>query len=175
VESWLSKRQFSAVGEIGTDLYWDKTYWEQQKEAFSIQVKWAIQYKLPVVIHCRDSMNETIELVEHLQDGNLTGIFHCFTGSAEQAQKIFKLNFFVGIGGVSTFRKGGLDLVLPEVPLDKIVLETDSPYLAPVPHRGKRNEPAYIPLIAKRIAEIKNVQAFEVQEKTTTNALQLFR
>jgi TatD DNase family protein len=175
VENWLSKRSFSAVGEIGTDLYWDKTFWEQQKEAFSIQVKWAIQYKLPVVIHCRESMDETIELVEKLQDGSLKGIFHCFTGSAEQAQKIFKLNFLVGIGGVSTFKKGGLELVLPDVPVDKIVLETDSPYLAPVPHRGKRNEPSYIPMIAKRISEIKNIPEEEVREKTTRNALQLFR
>jgi TatD DNase family protein len=175
VEDWLSKRKFSAVGEIGTDLYWDKTFWEQQKEAFTIQVKWALKYDLPIIIHCRESLDETITLVEQLQDGKLTGIFHCFSGSVEQAQKIAKLNFYVGIGGVSTFKKGGLDTVLPEVPLDSIVMETDSPYLAPVPHRGKRNEPAYIPLIGDRIAEIKKVPVADVQQKTTENALKLFK
>ena len=175
IEEWLSKRKFYAVGEIGTDLYWDKTFWEYQKEAFNVQVKWALQYKLPVVIHCRESMDQTIELVEQLQDGSLTGIFHCFTGTLEQAQKIIKLNFYLGIGGVSTFKKGGLDLVLPDVPLDKIVLETDSPYLAPVPHRGKRNNPAYIPLIGHRVAELKKCSADEVGEQTTLNASQLFQ
>jgi TatD DNase family protein len=175
VENWLSKRKFSAVGEMGTDLYWDKTFWEQQKEAFHIQVQWALKYKLPIVIHCRESMDETIEMVEDLQDGELRGIFHCFTGSLEQAEKIIKLNFLLGIGGVSTFKKGGLDAVLPDVPLEKIVIETDSPYLAPVPHRGKRNEPAYIPLVGARIAELKKISADEVCRQTTQNALELFQ
>lgn len=175
VEDWLAKRKFAAVGEIGTDLYWDKTFWEQQKEAFTIQVEWAKKYSLPIIIHCRETLNETIELVEHLQDGKLTGVFHCFTGNNEQAQKIVRLNFFLGIGGVSTFKKAGLDSVLPDVSLDKIVLETDSPYLAPVPHRGKRNEPSYIPLIGQKIAEIKKVSLEEVQHQTTQNALQLFQ
>jgi TatD DNase family protein len=174
VEEWLSKRKFSAVGEIGTDLYWDKTFWEQQKEAFNIQVTWALRYKLPIVIHCRETIDQTIELVEQLQDGSLTGIFHCFTGTVEQAQKIMKLNFYLGIGGVSTFKKGGLDVVLPEIPLERIVLETDSPYLAPMPHRGKRNEPAYIPLIGSRIAEIKKISWEQVQKQTTINARSLF-
>jgi TatD DNase family protein len=175
VENWLSKRKFSAVGEMGTDLYWDKTFWEQQKEAFYIQVQWALKYKLPIVIHCRESMDETIEMVEDLQDGELRGIFHCFTGSLEQAEKIMKLNFLLGIGGVSTFKKGGLDTVLPDVPLEKIVIETDSPYLAPVPHRGKRNEPAYIPLVGARIAELKKISADEVCRQTAQNALELFQ
>jgi TatD DNase family protein len=174
VEDWLSKRSFFAVGEIGTDLYWDKTFWEQQKEAFNIQVKWAKQYNLPIIIHCRESLDETIALVEHLQDGKLTGIFHCFSGSVEQAEKISKLNFFMGIGGVATFKNGGLDKVLPEISLDHIVLETDSPYLAPVPHRGKRNEPSYIPLVVQKIATYKNASVDEIQEKTTGNALKLF-
>jgi len=174
VEEWLSKRKFAAVGEIGTDLYWDKTFWDQQREAFSIQVKWAKKYNLPVVIHCRESMNETIELVEELQDGKLTGIFHCFSGNAEQAERIAKLNFYVGIGGVATFKKGGLDGVLPGVSLDRIVLETDSPYLAPTPHRGKRNEPSYIPLIAQRVADIKVLPLEEVKHQTTLHALKLF-
>lgn len=174
VEDWLAKRKFCAVGEIGTDLYWDKSFWEQQKEAFTIQVGWAKKYNLPIIIHCRESIDQTIELVEQLQDGKLTGIFHCFSGSVEQAQKIAKLNFYVGIGGVATFKNGGLDKVLPEVSLDRIVLETDSPYLAPVPHRGKRNEPSYIPMIAQKIHEFKKVSIEEIEEKTTSNALKLF-
>lgn len=175
VEEWLSKRKFAAVGEIGTDLYWDKTFWDQQKEAFTIQINWAKKFDLPVVIHCRESLDETIALVDNLQDGKLTGIFHCFSGSVEQAEKITKLNFYVGIGGVSTFKKGGLDTVLADVAINKIVLETDSPYLAPVPHRGKRNEPSYIPLIAKKVAEIKNISLEELQLHTTQNALKVFK
>lgn len=175
VEEWLSKRKFAAVGEIGTDLYWDKTFWDQQCEAFRIQVDWAKKLALPIVIHCRESLDETIELVEGLQDGNLTGIFHCFTGTAMQAEKIAKLNFHLGIGGVSTFKKGGLDSVLPEIALEQIVLETDSPYLAPVPHRGKRNEPSYIPLIAQRVAELKDVSLEEVRKQTTKNGKVIFK
>jgi len=175
VEDWLSKRKFSAVGEIGTDLYWDKTFWEQQKEAFGTQVTLAKKYRIPVVIHCRESIDETIALVEKFQDGNLTGVFHCFSGSKEQADKVVKLNFYLGIGGVATFKKGGLDLVLPDVPLEKIVLETDSPYLAPVPHRGKRNEPAYIPLVGERVASIMKINIDAVREQSTKNALQLFQ
>lgn len=175
VEDWLSKRKFAAVGEMGTDLYWDKTYWEEQKEAFRIQVGWAKKHKLPVVIHCRESIDETIALVEELQDGNLSGIFHCFGGTVEQAEKITKLNFLVGIGGVVTFKKAGLDMVLPKISMENIVLETDSPYLAPVPHRGKRNESSYIPLIAARVAEIMKVDVLEVQRQTTKNAMKLFQ
>lgn len=174
VEEWLARRKFSAVGEIGTDRYWDTTFWDQQCEAFTIQVRWAKQFALPVVIHSRESMDETITLVESLQDGTLTGVFHCFTGTVEQARRIIALNFHLGIGGVSTFSKGGLDGVLPEVPLEHIVLETDSPYLAPVPHRGKRNEPSYIPLIARRVSEIMHVSTDELQRRTTENALKLF-
>lgn len=174
VEDWLSKKKFCAIGEMGTDLYWDKTFWEQQKEAFTVQIAWAKKFKLPIIIHCRESMNETIELVQQLQDGTLTGIFHCFTGTVEQAERITKLNFLLGIGGVSTFKKGGLDLVLPDIAMDHLVLETDSPYLAPVPHRGKRNEPAYIPLIAARVAELKKISIDEVQQQTTKNARKLF-
>lgn len=174
VEDWLSKRKFTAIGEMGTDMYWDKTLWNEQVEAFKIQVAWAKKYDLPIIIHCRETIDETIALVEELQDGKLKGVFHCFTGNAEQALRISKLNFFVGIGGVSTFKKGGLDVVLPDVPMEKILLETDSPYLAPVPHRGKRNEPSYIPLIAQRVAEIKKIDVAKVCEQTTANALQLF-
>ncbi len=175
VEEWLSKKKFAAVGEIGTDLYWDKTFWDQQKEAFTIQINWAKKLKLPVVIHCRESLDETIDLVDTLQDGKLTGIFHCFSGSAEQAEKIAKLNFYVGIGGVATFKNGGLDTVLKNVVIEKMVLETDSPYLAPVPHRSKRNEPSYIPIIAQKVAAIKKISLEELQMHTTQNALKLFK
>ncbi|HET7178723.1 MAG TPA: TatD family hydrolase [Chryseosolibacter sp.] len=174
VEDWLPKRKFSAIGEIGTDLHWDKTFWDQQCEAFSIQVQWAKKFKLPVVIHCRESLDKTLALLEPLQDGTLTGVFHCFSGSVAQAEKIAKLNFFVGIGGVATFKNGGLDAVLPSVPAERIVLETDSPYLAPVPHRGKRNEPSYIPLIAQRVADIMTIELEHLEKQTTENALALF-
>ena len=174
VEDWLSKRSFAAVGEIGTDLYWDKTFWEQQKEAFTVQIEWAKKYKLPVVVHCRESINETIEIVTALKDETLRGVFHCFTGSVDQAKRIIELGFFLGIGGVSTFKKGGLDTVLPSLSLDNLVLETDSPYLAPVPHRGKRNEPAYIPLVARRVAELMGVGEDEVALRTSRNAEILF-
>ena len=174
VEEWLSKRKFAAVGEIGTDLYWDKTFWEQQQEAFTIQVNWAKQYNLPIIIHCRESIDETIALVEKLADGKLKGIFHCFSGNAAQAHRITKLGFLLGIGGVATFKNGGLDKVLPEVALEHLVLETDSPYLAPVPYRGKRNEPSYIPLIAHKLADIKKISVDEIKTVTTRNALTLF-
>ncbi len=174
VEDWLSKRKFSAVGEIGTDLYWDKTFWGQQTEALEIQVGWAKQYQLPVVLHCRESLDQTIELMERFQDGNLRGIFHCFTGNLEQAKRIIKLGFLIGLGGVVTFKNGGLDKVLPDIGLESVVLETDSPYLAPVPHRGKRNEPSYIPLISSRIADLTKTTVEEVRKITTKNALHLF-
>ena len=175
VENWLSKRKFAAVGEMGTDLYWDKTFWDQQVEAFTIQVGWAKKYRLPIVVHCRESMDQTIALAEKLQDGNLTGIFHCFTGDTVQADRLIKLGFYLGIGGVATFKKGGMENVIPSIPLDRIVLETDSPYLTPAPHRGKRNEPAYIPLIGERVADLKNISVDELKKATTKNALKLFQ
>jgi TatD DNase family protein len=174
VEQWLSKRKFVAVGEMGTDLYWDKTFWEQQAEAFTIQVNWAKKYQLPVVIHCRESIDQTIDLLNPMVDKNLTGIFHCFSGNEAQAKRIIEMGFYLGIGGVATFKNGGLDAVLPSVPLDRVVLETDSPYLAPVPYRGKRNEPSYIPLIAVRVAELMKVTVDELKRVTTRNALTVF-
>ncbi|HEY0743751.1 MAG TPA: TatD family hydrolase [Chryseosolibacter sp.] len=174
VEDWLSKRKFAAVGEMGTDMYWDKTLWNEQVEAFNIQAGFAKRYKLPIIIHCRETLDETIKLIEQVQDGTLTGVFHCFGGTVEQAQKIARLKFYVGIGGVATFKKSGLDVMLRHIPLEQILLETDSPYLAPVPHRGKRNEPSYIPLIAQKIAEVKQVQVEEVMRQTTANSLTLF-
>jgi TatD DNase family protein len=174
VEDWLTKRKFAAVGEMGTDLYWDKTFWEEQKEAFKIQVQWAKKFDLPLVIHCRESIDQTIELLQPFADGKLTGIFHCFSGNPEQARKIIEMNFYLGLGGVVTFKNGGLDKVLPELDLNRIVLETDSPYLAPVPHRGKRNEPAYLSLVAKKICELKNITTDQLTEQTEKNVELIF-
>ena len=174
VEDWLGKRNFSAVGEMGTDLYWDKTFWKEQQEAFKIQVQWAKKFDLPIVIHCRESIDETIELLRPFADGKLTGIFHCFSGNAEQAKKMIDMNFYLGIGGVVTFKNGGIDKVLPDIDLNRIVLETDSPYLAPVPHRGKRNEPSYISLIAKKICELKKITLDELSQQTEATVKKIF-
>lgn len=173
-EEWLNKRPFAAVGEIGIDLYWDKTTLARQQEAFRIQVSWAKAKKIPIIIHCRDAFQETLELVEELKDENLRGIFHCFTGNAEEAARVTDLGFYLGIGGVATFKNGGLDKVLPDVSLEHLVLETDSPYLAPVPFRGRRNSPAYVPLIARRVAELTGKSPEEVFAVTTANALKIF-
>jgi TatD DNase family protein len=175
VEDWLKRRKFAAIGEMGTDLYWDKTFFPQQQEAFKIQVGLALKYKLPIVIHCRNSFRQTMDLLKEIKHESLTGIFHCFSGNAEEAKEVIELGFYLGIGGVVTFKNGGLDKVLPEVDLKHIVLETDCPYLAPVPHRGKRNEPGYIPLIAQRVAEIKNVPVQEVAAISTANSLNVFK
>jgi len=174
VEEWLGKRSFSGVGEIGCDLYWDKTFWKEQQEALRIQLRWAAEYEIPAILHCRDSIDETISIVEEVMSDKLTGIFHCFTGTLEQAKRIILLGFKLGIGGVSTFKNGGLDKVIPEISLDHIVLETDSPYLAPVPFRGKRNDPSKIPHIADRIAELKSEPVERIAEKTTFIANTLF-
>ncbi len=174
VEEWLGRRPFAAVGEIGTDLYWDKTYWGEQQEALRIQLQWAAKYNVPAIIHCRESIDETIEIVEKEKSDQLKGIFHCFTGSLQQAEKIIALGFKIGIGGVSTFKNGGLDKVIPDLLLDDLVLETDSPYLAPVPNRGKRNDPSNIPMIADRICELKSCSKEEVARKTTSLANLLF-
>ena len=154
IETWLNRRKFLAIGEIGTDLYWDKSTWEYQQEAFTIQVGWALQFRLPVVIHCRNSMEETLELLAPFEGKGLTGVFHCFTGNKAQLDRVLAAGFHIGVGGVSTFKNGGLDQVLPGMDLDRIVLETDCPYLAPVPHRGKRNEPAYLSIVAERVGQI---------------------
>lgn len=174
MEDWLSKRPFAAVGEIGIDLYWDKTFFDQQKEALKIQISWAKEKNLPIVLHCRESLPETIALVKEELDEKLTGIFHCFTGTVEQAKEIIEMGFLLGIGGVATFKNGGLDKVLPEIGLDKLVLETDGPYLAPVPYRGKRNSPEYIPLIAARVAELTRSEVETVAEITNKNAAFIF-
>lgn len=175
VEEWIGKYDFAAVGEIGIDLYWDRTFEEQQKKAFEYQVELARKYNLPVVIHHRNAFVEAFNLVEKLIDNTQTGIFHCFTGSREEADKITGLGFYLGIGGVSTFKKGGLDQTLPGIDLDRIVLETDSPYLAPAPFRGKRNEPAYLDRIASRVAEIMNAERERFIESTNKNAQNIFK
>jgi len=174
IEAWLTKRSFAAIGEMGTDLHWDDTYFEQQKEAFKIQAAWAKKYSLPLLIHCRKSTQETIALLKELQDGKLTGVFHCFGGSLEEAKEIIKLGFLMGIGGVVTYKNSGLNKVLPQIDLQHLVLETDAPYLSPEPHRGKRNESSYIPIIAQKIADIKEISIEIVKKQTTENALKLF-
>ena len=174
VEEWLDKRPFAAVGEIGIDLYWDKTFLEQQQEAFRIQTRWAKEKGLPVIIHCREAFAETLALVEELKDENFRGVFHCFTGTLEEAEKAIELGLYLGIGGVATFKNGGLDKVLPHISLEHLLLETDSPYLAPVPHRGKRNSPLYIPLVAQRVAALTGKDLEEVYSITTANTQKLF-
>jgi TatD DNase family protein len=175
VEDWLNKRKFVAVGEMGTDLYWDKTGYEYQVEAFKIQCQLAIQHQIPVIIHCRDSLRETIDLVKEINNPDLKGVFHCFGGAKEEAKEIIDLGFYLGIGGVLTFKNSGLKDEIPEIDLNKIVLETDSPYLTPVPHRGKRNEPSYIPLVAQKLVEITGKSADEIATITSKNALTLFQ
>lgn len=174
ISSWFDKRNFCAIGEIGIDLYWDKTFVKEQIKAFEIQINWAKDHEIPIVIHCRESLDLSIEIVEKHQEGNLKGIFHCFSGNADQANKIIDLNFLLGIGGVVTFKNGGLDKVIPEIAMDHLVLETDSPYLAPTPFRGKRNSPIYLKQIAQRIAELKECTIKEVAQITTKTANKIF-
>ena len=166
---------FVAVGEIGIDLYWQKSTLDIQKKAFRQQLIWAKDYDLPVAIHIRESFDVIFEVIEEVNDQNLKGVFHCFTGTKEQAQKAIEMGFMLGIGGVVTFKNSGLDKTLKELPLKKLLLETDSPYLAPTPHRGQRNESSYIPLIAQKIAEIYGVNIEEVAKITTQNAKKLFK
>ncbi|WP_070970883.1 TatD family hydrolase [Vibrio sonorensis] len=174
IYSWFSKHSFIAVGEVGIDLYWDKTYRAEQEMAFVTQLNWAKELDLPVVIHTRDSIEETLKLLKQEQDGSLSGVFHCFGGSVEEAKAINDLGFHLGLGGVSTFKNGGMDKVIPHLDLSKVLLETDCPYLAPVPHRGKRNEPAYTQLVAKRVAELTEKSIEEIDAITTQNAKTLF-
>lgn len=174
IEEALGRRSFTGIGEIGLDYYWDKTFIAEQKEAFSRQLGWAKELQLPVAIHTRNSFGDAIEIVEALQDGTLNGVFHCFSGTAENAKRVQDVGFYMGIGGVVTFKNGGLDASLKDVPLDNLVLETDAPYLAPVPYRGKRNESSYIPLIAQKLADIKQLSLEEVAKVTTENAERLF-
>ncbi len=174
VEAHFKKRNFYAVGEIGIDLYWDTSTLEIQKIAFKRQIQLAKKYKLPIVIHCRDAFDEIFEVLETEKDDNLFGIFHCFTGTFEQAQQAISYNMKLGIGGVVTFKNGKIDTFLNKIPLKHIVLETDSPYLAPAPFRGKRNESSYLTLICKKLSEIYNVPEAEIAQITTENSKAVF-
>lgn len=169
-----SRKDWVAVGEIGLDFYWDTTYKSQQVAAFRTQIEWAIDAELPIVIHSRKSTYECIDILKEYK-GKIRGIFHCFSGSVEEAKEVVKLDFLLGIGGVVTYKNAGLKNVLPSIGLEHLVLETDSPYLTPVPYRGKRNESSYIRLIADEVAQIMQVGVSIVAEKTTANALALFK
>jgi TatD DNase family protein len=175
MKNHLDTRKYIAIGEIGMDLYWDKTFIEEQKEAFRIQVGWAKEYDLPIVIHARDAFDEIFEILDELNDEKLTGVFHCFTGDASQAEKVISYNGFkMGIGGVLTYKKAGLDETLKGVPLEYLILETDAPYLPPTPHRGKRNESSYLLHIAEKLTDVYGVSMTEIENVTTKNAVQLF-
>lgn len=174
VAQWLEKQSFSAIGEIGLDYYWDQTFVAEQKEAFRIQIDMALEGALPIVIHSRNATQDCIDIVREKQDGRLKGIFHCFGDDLDAAKQIIDLGFKLGIGGVLTFKNSSLPEVIREVGIEHLVLETDAPYLAPVPYRGKRNESSYIPLIAQKIAEIKEMDRGDVDRITTETALQLF-
>ncbi len=169
-----SRSNYVAVGEIGLDLYWDKNTLPLQIAAFKRQINWAKELKLPIVIHCRDSFDEIFSVLEEEQDGTLRGVLHCFTGTEEQARKCIALGLMIGLGGVLTFKNSGLDRAVQNIDLDYIVLETDSPYLAPTPHRGKRNESSYLHLVAEKLASIKDCSVEEIAERTTENSKQLF-
>ena len=175
VEDWLNKHQFCAVGEIGIDLYWDKTHLKEQQNAFRFQIELAKKHNLPFVIHCRDSFDEIFEILDEMNDEKMRGIFHCFTGNIEQAKHIINYdNFKLGIGGVVTFKNSGLDKVIEQIDLAHLVLETDSPYLAPTPYRGKRNESTYIYNIAEKVADIYTTTIEEVAKVTTKNSKEIF-
>lgn len=174
VEAYLQERDFCAIGEIGIDLYWDSSTLELQKEAFRRQIDWAIEKDLPIVIHCRESFKEVLSVLQEKKHPKLRGILHCFTGSLEEAKSLIELGFLLGIGGVVTFKNGGLDKFLGEIPLEHIVLETDSPYLAPVPFRGKRNESAYLAHVLDKLVDVYKVSRDLIEEKTSQNALKLF-
>ena len=172
IKEYLAQRKFIAIGEIGLDFYWDKTFSKQQYEAFHQQIELALQYDRPIVIHSRNAIDECIEEVAKYPE--LRGVFHCFSGNEDQARRIMDLNFFLGIGGVVTFKNSGLDKVIENIGLSSLVLETDSPYLSPVPYRGKRNVPAYTKLVADKIAALLNIPLQEVASKTSQNAEKLF-
>lgn len=176
IENWLSKRPFIGIGEIGMDLYWDKTFLKEQKEALAIQLKWACEMDLPVVIHTRDAFPEIFEVFNRVYDDRLKGVFHSFSGNIEEAKRILEMpGFYLGINGVVTFKNSSLPAVLETTGSLRILLETDAPYLAPAPHRGKRNEPAYIALTRDKLAAIFQVSSSEIERITTENAVRLFK
>ena len=174
VEYWLDKHKFYGIGEIGIDLYWNTTFLREQQEAFRYQIKLAKSLQLPIVVHVRESFNEVYKIVKEEQDGNLKGIFHCFTGNSEEAIKIIDLGFLLGIGGVVTFRNSNLENTLKHIDVNHLVLETDAPYLSPEPKRGKRNEASYLVYVAKKVAEIYSKSLKEIADVTTANARNLY-
>ncbi|WP_209330601.1 TatD family hydrolase [Lunatimonas salinarum] len=174
MKQWMERRDFAAIGETGIDLYWDKAYLEEQREALRMQAVWAKTKQWPIILHCRESMDETIEVIGEVYDRRLTGIFHCFSGTLAQANKVREMGFYLGIGGTVTYKNSGVAEIVKQIGLDSVVLETDAPYLAPVPFRGKRNSPEHIPVIAKHLSEILGCELAEVAEKTTYNALSVF-
>ncbi len=167
-------REFIAVGEIGLDFYWDKTYTKEQFRAFHEQIEWALHYDRPIVIHSRESIDECITVVKENQTGKLRGVFHCFSGTEKQAEEIIELGFYLGIGGVITFKNAGLDEVMDKFSLERVVLETDAPYLAPMPFRGKRNEPAYLKYVVEKLAEVKKIEKEDIVSTTSKNCSELF-
>ncbi|MFM2269620.1 MAG: hypothetical protein RL757_3061 [Bacteroidota bacterium] len=175
METWLQRRPFCAVGEIGLDLYWDKTFFPQQKIAFERQMDWAQSLDIPIVIHSRESTEEVLEILEKKREYTGGGIFHCFSGTVEQAKRTVERGFVLGIGGVVTYKNTNLPEIIRAVGLENLVLETDAPYLAPIPHRGKRNESAFVRLVAEKVAEILEIPLEKVAEITTQNALKVFK
>jgi TatD DNase family protein len=174
IDQEIGKRKIYAIGEIGIDLHWDKTTLSMQQEAFRIQIDWAKKLDLPIVIHCREAFDEIFEIICELKDEKLRGIFHCFSGTLEQAEKVIELDFFLGIGGVLTYKNSGLDKVVEQISLEHLVLETDSPYLTPVPFRGKPNESSYLIYVAQKLADIKQISIEKLAEITTHNSKLIF-
>jgi len=172
-KEWLQKRNFAAIGEIGLDFYWDKTFTVQQYHAFNTQMQWALDFNLPIVIHTRNAMGETIEAVKPYAQKGVRGIFHCFSGSKESAEQIIGMGFHLGLGGVLTYKNAGVAEAIKDIPMEWLVLETDAPYLSPVPYRGKKNEPAFIIEVAKKLAEIKNLPLHTIAAITSENAERL--
>ena len=174
VEEWIEKRKFIAIGEIGLDFYWDKTFTKEQHIVFETQMQWALDLNLPIAIHTRNAMGETIEAVKPFAKKGLRGVFHCFSGSKESSEQIIGMGFHLGLGGVLTYKNAGVAEAVKDIPIEYFVLETDAPYLAPVPYRGKTNEPAYMLEVAKKLAEIKSLPLHEIAAITTSNAEKLF-
>jgi TatD DNase family protein len=174
VKEMIDSRDFYAIGEIGIDLYWDQIFLKQQQDAFRTQIRWAKEKKLPIIIHCRDAFDEIFEILETEKDDSLFGIFHCFTGTIEQAHRAISYNMKLGIGGVVTFKNGKIDKFLNEIPIENIVLETDSPYLAPTPYRGKRNESSYIIQVIDKLVDIYDLSFEEIANITTQNSKDVF-
>ena len=170
----LETGKYIAIGEIGLDLYWDKTFYPEQKISFETQLKWAIEKQIPVAIHSREATKEAIEIIKTLFHKDLRGVFHCFSGTLDEAEEITSMGFYLGIGGVVTFKNGGLDKILNQIPIENIILETDAPYLAPIPFRGKRNETSYLTFVAKKLAEVYGLTIDEIGHMTSANANLLF-